>query len=157
MATAAGSNLFLILFKGGREHLRPRHADARRVSAWTRISVGRGEIVDDLADVGILDRRAIDLDHLRHFSLPEVLLEPARLGTDVVGGVTGGAIVLHHIEIRSRLERSGLVRERVVNRSRVCRTKSQACDGGSSEEQGTGRDWSPHAAVTRTVSTTLRI
>src|SRR5258707_11798632 len=135
MATATGSNL---LKRGSTRH--PLTLPSARDSAWKRSSIGRGEIVDDLADVGILDRRAIDLDHLRHFGLPEVLLEPARLGIDVVGGVTGGAIVLHHIEIGSGLERSGFVRERVGNRSRVYRTESQACDGGASEEQPTGHD-----------------
>src|SRR6202022_4124223 len=61
------------------KHRRPVTPMRARGSAWKRISVGRGEIIDDLANVGILDRRAIDLDHLRHFGLPEVLLEPARL------------------------------------------------------------------------------
>jgi len=35
------------------------------------ISVGRGEIIDDLSDVRIVDRRAVDLDHLGHFGLPK--------------------------------------------------------------------------------------
>ena len=39
-----------------------------------RISVGRGEIVDDLGDVGVVDRRARGLDHFRHFGLPESCL-----------------------------------------------------------------------------------
>src|SRR5437879_6964459 len=99
MATATGFNLLKP------EAPAPCHADARARFTSERISVGRGEIIDDLANVRILDRRAIDLDHLRHFGLPEVLLEPARLGADVVRGVTGGAIVLHHLELRSWLER----------------------------------------------------
>src|SRR5260370_4741808 len=130
MATATGSNL---LKRGSTGH--PLTLPSARDSAWKRSSIGRGEIVDDLASVGILDRRAIDLDHLRHFGLPEVLVEPARLGTDVVGGVAGWANVLHHIHVWSPLGRSGFVRERVANRSRVRRTESQACDGGGSEEQ----------------------
>src|SRR6266496_4248410 len=71
--------------------------------------IGRGQIIDDLANVGIVDRRAIDLDHLRDFGLPEVLLEfrPARLGADVVRRVTGGAVVLHHFKVWSGLERRG--------------------------------------------------
>src|SRR4030088_2517910 len=100
MATATGSNPVKV------EAPAPCHADAgARGSGWKRISVGRGEIIDDLANVRIVDRRAIDLDHLCHFGLPEVLLEfrPARLRVDVVRGVTGGAIVLHHLEIGSRL------------------------------------------------------
>ena len=54
-----------------------------------RITVGRGEIVDDLGDVGVVDRRAIGLDHFRHFGLPESCLNfgPARLGVDVIRGV----------------------------------------------------------------------
>src|ERR1700704_956397 len=139
MATATGSNPMKP------EAPAPCHADAgARGSGWKRISVGRGEIIDDLANVRIIDRRAIDFDHLRHFGLPEILLVPARLRADVVRGVTGRAIVLHHIKIRSWLERRG------------CRTKVQACDGGSCEEKRTGHGRSPHAAVMRTVSTTLR-
>src|SRR5258707_11911849 len=132
MATATGSNL---LKRGSTRH--PLTLPSARDSAWKRSSIGRGEIVDDLASVGILDRRAIDLDHLRHFGLPEVLLEPERLGIDVVRGVTGRAIVLHHLKIRSRLERCGFVRQRVGSRGRVCRTESQAGDGGGREEQRT--------------------
>src|ERR1700704_168032 len=151
MATATGSNPMKP------EAPAPCHADAgARGSGWKRTSVGRGEIIDDLANVRILDRGAIDFDHLRHFGLPEVLLVPARLRADVVRGVTGRAIVLHHIEIRSWLERRGFVRERVGDRSRVCRTKAQACDGGNCEEKRTGHGRSPHAAMMRTVSTTLR-
>src|SRR5258708_2840657 len=112
MATATGSNL---LKRGSTGH--PLTLPSARDSAWKRSSIGRGEIVDDLASVGILDRRAIDLDHLRHFGLPEVLVEPARLGTDVVGGVAGGSIVLHHIEVGSRLEPSGFVPHPVANPS----------------------------------------
>src|SRR4030088_2817935 len=113
-------------------------------------------------DVRIVDRRPINLDHLRHFGLPEILLEfrPARLGVDVVSRVTGGAIALYHLEIRPRLKCRGFVRKRVGTRSRVCRTESKACGGGSCEEKRTRKatchDKSPHAAVTRTVSTTLR-
>src|SRR6202020_1977659 len=71
--------------------------------------IGRGEIFDDLGNVGIGDRRAVELYHFRHLDLPEILLEfrPARLGLDVVGGVTGGAVVLHHFEIGPRLEGGG--------------------------------------------------
>ena len=45
------------------------------------------EILHDLADVGLVDWRTVDLDHLGHLGPPEVLLEfrPARLGLDIVG------------------------------------------------------------------------
>ena len=45
-----------------------------RASVSNQVSVGRGEIIDDLANVRIVDRRAIDLDHLRYFGLLESLL-----------------------------------------------------------------------------------
>jgi hypothetical protein len=53
-----------------------KYRPAPRGSALETSSIGCGEIVDNLANVDILDRRTIDLDHLRHFGLPEVLLSP---------------------------------------------------------------------------------
>src|ERR1700681_850016 len=54
---------------------------------WIMASICRRQIVDDLADIGILDRRAVDFDHLGHFGLPEILFEfsSVRLGLDVIG------------------------------------------------------------------------
>src|SRR4029077_12250724 len=136
---------------------RPTQAGAAD-RASRRISVRRGEILDDLADVRLVDRRAIDLDHLGHFGSPKVLFEffALRLRLDVVGGVTGGAIVLHHLEIGSRLEGGGFFRKRVVHGRRGGRNDTEACDGGDREEKLMFHDHCPHAAVTRTVSTTLR-
>jgi len=37
-------------------------------------SISRGQIVDDLADIGIVDRCAIDLDHLGHLGLQKLFL-----------------------------------------------------------------------------------
>src|SRR5258708_2304392 len=131
-----------------------------RDSALNRILVGRGEVIDDLADIGIVDRRTVDLDHLGDFRLPEVLPEflPARLGVDVIGGWTGGAIVLHHFQIWSRFESSGLVRKREGDRPRMRRTGTHGCGGEERKEEKLQacHDCAPHAAVTRTVSTTLR-
>src|SRR5437870_1145449 len=69
-----------------------RTAEARRQARCARtvqISVRRCEIVDDPADLLLVDRRAVDLDHLGHFRLPKVLFEflPARLRSDVVSGM----------------------------------------------------------------------
>src|SRR5258708_20327003 len=98
-------------------------AEINTSGARRRALVGRGQIIDDLANVRIVDRRAIDLDHLRDLGLPEVLLEfrPARLSADVVRRVTGGAIVPHHFKVWSGLERRGFVGKRVGNWSRACR------------------------------------
>jgi len=78
------------------------------------ISIIRGEIIHDLSDIRIFDRRAIDLDHLGHFRRPEILLEffAARLRPDVIGGVTGGAIVL--LPSLSRTAFSGTPRQRAL-------------------------------------------
>jgi hypothetical protein len=56
--------------------------------------MGGGEIIDDLGNIRIVDRCAINLDHLGHLGLPEILLEfgAARLGVDIVGRVAGGAL-----------------------------------------------------------------
>jgi hypothetical protein len=87
---------------------RPR----RSASLFRRDSVRRGEVIDDLGNVPIVDRGTIDLDHLAHFGLPKVLLEffAARLGVGVVGGVAGAAIVLHHVDAKNlgRERRPGL-------------------------------------------------
>src|SRR5258708_5361550 len=136
-------------------------AEINTSGARRRALVGRGQIIDDLANVRIVDRRAIDLDHLRDFGLPEVLLEfrPARLSADVVRRVTGGAVVLHHFKVWAGLERRGFVRKRDVDWSCACRA-TQTCRAGvceeKREEKATGHDLPPHAAVTRTVSITLR-
>ena len=92
------------------------------------ISIIRGEIVDDLSDIRIVDRRAVDLDHLGHFRLPEILLEffAARLRLDVIGGVTGGAIVLHRFEIGAGLEGGGLFRKRVGDRLGAAKAEAAA-------------------------------
>jgi hypothetical protein len=54
-----------------------------------RILAGRGEVIDDFGEVGIVDRRAMGLDHFRHFDLSEVLLEfrSVRLGVDAIRAV----------------------------------------------------------------------
>src|SRR6266481_5076725 len=136
-------------------------AEINTSGARRRALVGRGQIIDDLANVRIVDRRAIDLDHFRDFGLPEVVLEfrPARLSADVVRRVTGGAIVLYHFKVWSGLECRGFVGKRVGDRSRACRA-TPTCGGGrceeKREEKTTGHDLPPHAAVTRTVSITLR-
>src|SRR5664279_5271598 len=120
--------------------------------------IGRGQIIHDLGNVGIIDRGAIDLDHFGHFGLPEILLEfrSARLGVDVVSGVAGAAVVLHHVEIGPRFEGRSFLRQLVVDRSGGRRIKTKARDGGESEKGKTHHVHSPHAAVTLTVSTTLR-
>jgi hypothetical protein len=43
------------------------------IPVW--ISVRHGGIVDDLSDIRIVDRGAIDLDHLGHFGLQKILPE----------------------------------------------------------------------------------
>jgi hypothetical protein len=65
--------MFSIL-SNGRSPAFPSHRCRVRGPDLHRISVGRGEIIDDFGDVGVVDRRAIGLDHLRHFGLPEFLL-----------------------------------------------------------------------------------
>src|SRR5207244_6648346 len=106
---------------------RPASDAARRArtACWHESSVGRSEVFDDLSDVSIVDRRTIDLDHLGHFGLPEILLEfrAARLGVDVIGRVTGGAIVLHDFEIGPGLEGRVLVGKRVGDRRRAGRAE----------------------------------
>src|SRR3954467_6792354 len=61
---------------------------ARSAGLLNARSVVGGQIIHDLSDVRILDRRAVDLDHLGHFRRPEILFEffTARLRLDVVGG-----------------------------------------------------------------------
>src|SRR5258708_37364993 len=136
-------------------------AEITTSGARRRALVGRGQIIDDLANVRIVDRRAIDLDHLRDFGLPEVLLEfrPARLSADVVRRVTGGAVVLHHFKVWSGLERRGFVGKRVGDWSCACRA-TQTCGGGGCEgkREGktTGQDFSPQCAGTRTGSIHVR-
>src|SRR5258705_10575205 len=120
-------------------------AEINTSGARRRALVGRGQIIDDLANVRIVDRRAIDLDHLRDFGLPEVLLEfrPTRLRADVVRRVTGGAVVLHHFKVWSGLECRGFVGKRGGDRGRACRA-TQTCGGGQRGEAGaektTGQD-----------------
>ena len=79
--------------------------ESRSVSL-ARTSIGRGEIRRRSSDIGIIDRCAVDLDHLGHLGLPEVLLElrAGRLGLDVVGRVAGAAIALHDLEVGAGLE-----------------------------------------------------
>jgi hypothetical protein len=73
-------------------------------------SVSRGQIVDDLADICVLDRRAIDLDHLGHLRLPEsFLVLYRRLRGDVISRVTGRAIALDDLEIGAGPEGGSLV------------------------------------------------
>jgi hypothetical protein len=56
----------------------PRAVPSRRWHARDpdlhRISVSRGEIIGNFGDVAVVDRRAIGLDHFRHFGLPESCL-----------------------------------------------------------------------------------
>ena len=100
--------------------------------------IGRGQIFDDSVDIGFGDRCSIGLDHFVDFGLPEILLEfrPARLGSDVIGGMTTGTIFLHHIETGSRRERCGLSRQIVGDRRGACRAeiedhpdRYEGCDG----------------------------
>src|SRR4051812_25477616 len=44
-------------------------------SAPEPASISRGEIIDDFADFGFIDRGTIDLDHLGDLRLPEILFE----------------------------------------------------------------------------------
>src|SRR6185437_3269498 len=71
--------------------------------------VGRRQVLDDRRDVLLVDRRAVDLDHLGDLGLPEVLLElgAGRLGLDVVGRMAGAAIALHDVEMGAGLELRG--------------------------------------------------
>src|SRR5947208_13436684 len=46
-----------------------------RATPPARSSVAGGEIFDEPGNVGIRDRRAINLDHLGQFELPGILLE----------------------------------------------------------------------------------
>src|SRR5262249_13606731 len=81
-------------------------------------SIGRGEIVDGLAGIGIVDRRAIDLDHLGYLGLPEGFPVLHRwLGIDVVGRMAGRAVVPDHVEIGARFEGGDLVRILVTDGS----------------------------------------
>src|SRR5262245_63679049 len=76
------------------------------------------QIVHNLAHVRLIDWRSIDLDHLGHLCLPEVSLEfwAARLGLDIVGRMTGRAVVLHDLQIRSGLKCRRLVWKLVRDR-----------------------------------------
>src|SRR5258707_12746632 len=88
-----------------------------RARAAARSVIG-GEIVDDLADVALVDRGAVDLDHLGDFGLPEILLRflHARLSLDVVARVTCRAIVLNDLDIGGGRELCPFVGEAVGGR-----------------------------------------
>src|SRR5215467_13689893 len=101
-----------------------------RCGAQKPLSVRCGEIIDDLADVALVDGGAVGLDHLRHFRLPEVLLEArsARLRPYIVHRVAGGAIALSQLDTGSRRKRRGFLRQVVGDRV-----------GGDREETGGAR------------------
>ena len=78
----------------GQELLRlflPLHLWSEKWAKAVARVVGRGQVLDDLRDVLLVDRRAVDLDHLRDLGLPEVLLEfrALRLGQHIVGRMAG--------------------------------------------------------------------
>jgi hypothetical protein len=80
------------------------------LGCWTsQQSIRLFQIVHNLADVRLIDWRSVDLDHLGHLCLPEVSLEfrAARLGLDIVGGMTSLAVFLHDLQIGSGLKCHG--------------------------------------------------
>src|ERR1700730_1712068 len=94
--------------------LSKRSCATRRLRASIRLC----QIIHNLADVRLLDWRTVNLDHLGHLDPPEVFLEfrTPGLGLDIVGRMARRAVVLHHLQIGTRLECRRLVRKLVGGR-----------------------------------------
>jgi hypothetical protein len=58
----------------------PFRGSPRQRATGAAHSMGRGKIFDDVADGGVVDRRAVDLDHLGHLGLKKFLLDLASRG-----------------------------------------------------------------------------
>src|SRR3954463_14792569 len=96
-------------------------------------AVIRLEIVGDRFGVGLVDRRAISLDHFRDLGIPARRLEKRRVHRDVGEGVTGLTIGLDLVESVARLELDRLLGARGGG------TGHQRGDGKRNSEYSHGR------------------
>src|SRR5258708_40182113 len=105
------------------------------------VLIGGGEIFDDLWNIHLIDRRAVEFYHLGYLGLPKILLvfRSARLGVDVISGGTARPIILHHLKVWPGPKRRSLVRKRVGDRCRIGRTKDETRDGDSREREREAR------------------
>src|SRR5258708_17974385 len=105
------------------------------------VVIGGGEIFDDLWNIHLIDRRAVEFYHLGYLGLPKILLvfRSVRLGVDVISGVTARAIILHHLKVWPGPKRRTFIRKRLGVRCRLRLSSDETRDGDSREREREAR------------------
>jgi hypothetical protein len=85
-------------------------------------SVGLGEVIGDGLRIRIIDRRVVDLDHLRDLGFPERFAAIRRLRVDVINRVARQAVVLRRLHTRPWSKCRGLFGKHIGQDLCVTRT-----------------------------------